>query len=63
MSTHALNECWKNCMSMWRWIHDNWEEGMSVYEMKEQWLRKHKIPAIKKQLQEDKENTTIAYRS
>lgn len=36
-----LNETWKNCMSMWRWISENWKPGMSVSIMKHQWLSKH----------------------
>jgi len=43
MKKTNLNETWKLCLSMWRWIAK--ERGrsnyLSVYTLKAKWLRKH----------------------
>ncbi len=37
----VLDRCWKNCITMWKWIAENWKPGMDVYAMKNQWLKNH----------------------
>lgn len=36
-----LDKTWKNCMSMWRWVSENWKPGMNVDILKDKWLSKH----------------------
>lgn len=37
----TLNQIWKNCLRMWKWIDKVWAPGMDVVSMKEEWLREH----------------------
>ena len=38
-----LDKCWKNCMSMWRWIVGEWKKGRrGVPNLKSEWLRRKK---------------------
>ena len=43
MKRMNLDESWKLCMSMWRWIAEQIRAGCeySVDVLKEQWLKKH----------------------
>ena len=42
-----LDKCWKNCMSMRRWIAEKRVEGsVSVLDLKDEWLRKHNFTDI-----------------
>lgn len=40
---NELGKCWKNCMSMWRWIAKVYQEGESVTNLKHAWLRRHNV--------------------
>jgi len=39
----TLNETWKNCLAMWKWIAEQIRGGskLSVEELKEKWLKEH----------------------
>lgn len=36
----TLNQIWKNCLRMWKWIAKVWKPGMDVESLKNQWLWK-----------------------
>ena len=38
----TLNQTWKNCLRMWKWIVSEWKPGMDVESMKVEWLSKRK---------------------
>ena len=48
-----LDRCWKNCLRMWKWVSEKWEEsfaaipaserGVIVSAPKAQWLRDHRF--------------------
>ncbi len=40
---NALDKCWKNQMSMSRWVAKNYHKHLSVSSAKNVWLRKHNI--------------------
>lgn len=35
-----LDQTWKNCLRMWKWIAETWKPGMNVCTLKRQWLKK-----------------------
>ncbi len=37
-----LDRCWKNCDRMWKWVAENWKTGMSIGELKRQWMKDHR---------------------
>ncbi len=40
---NTLDKCWKNCMSMWRWVAGEWKKGRRGVEiLKSEWLRRKK---------------------
>lgn len=41
----TLNQTWKNCLQMWKWIDRVWEPGIGVTALKKQWMRMH-LPTI-----------------
>lgn len=44
----SLEETWKLCMSMWRWIAKQWRAGRrDVDALKREWLEKHGYKGIK----------------
>jgi hypothetical protein len=38
----TLNQTWKNCLRMWKWIDKTWQLGMDIEALKEEWLNKYK---------------------
>lgn len=36
----TLNQTWKNCLRMWKWIDKTWKPGMNVLNLKREWLKK-----------------------
>ena len=44
----TLDETWKNCLSMWRWIAKMWRLGCSqnVEELKTEWCEAHGFDMI-----------------
>jgi hypothetical protein len=38
----TLNQTWKNCLRMWKWIAKNWEPGANIRVLKRQWFCKYK---------------------
>lgn len=45
MKRLTLNETWKLCLAMWKWIagqaKKEGEEGIDIEGLKDQWLKKH----------------------
>lgn len=37
----TLNKTWTECLRMWKWIAKVWKEGMSVDDLKIEWMEKH----------------------
>lgn len=40
----ALNQTWKNCLRMWKWIAGEWKKGRTnedVGILKREWVQKH----------------------
>lgn len=36
----TIDQTWKNCLRMWKWINTEWKPGMKSKELKEQWFEK-----------------------
>ena len=43
MKKYTLNQTWTYCLAMWKWIAMVWKKSqeISVWELKEIWLRRH----------------------
>lgn len=48
MKKLTLNETWRLCLSMWRWIAKQWREGteLTVGQLKRLWLEKHEHEGV-----------------
>lgn len=42
----TLNQTWKNCLQMWKWIDEVWDLEMDVEKLKWQWLKEHGNPKV-----------------
>lgn len=38
---NELDQCWKNCLRMWKWIAKNWKRSDNVVALKRKWLEKN----------------------
>ncbi len=38
-----LDRCWKNCLRMWKWVSENYENHTSVATLKRDWLKRHRF--------------------
>ncbi len=41
MKKLTLDETWKLCLSMWRWLVKRGEKGDAIYSLKERWTIEH----------------------
>lgn len=38
-----LDEAWRSCLKMWKEITERYEDGMDIYSLKEDYIKKHRI--------------------
>ncbi len=38
-----LDRCWKNCLRMWKWISENYDENNGVLVLKRDWFFSHRF--------------------